>query len=91
MSSAIETTSIEAASKSIGAENRDAPWLAALRAEGVRLAGQLNMPDSRRERPWKYLDISGLQLGDYTPTAGTLTHKRRAGRSSCASAPQAFS
>ena len=31
------------------------------------------MPDSRRERPWKYLDISGLQLGDYTPTAGTLT------------------
>ncbi len=73
MSSAIETTSIEAASKALGVDNRDVAWLAALRAEGVRLAGQLGMPDSRRERPWKYLDISGLQLGEYTPAAGRLT------------------
>ena len=73
MSSAIETTSIEMSSKSIGAENRDSAWLAARRAEGARLAGQLGMPDSRRERPWKYLDISGLQLADYTPAAGNLT------------------
>lgn len=73
MSSAIETTSIEAASTALGLENRDAAWLATLRAEGVRLAGQLGLPDSRRERPWKYLDISGLQLGEYTPAAGKLT------------------
>lgn len=73
MSSAIGTTNIEAASKSLGVENGDPAWLAALRAEGVRLAGQLAMPDSRRERPWKYLDISGLQLGGYTPAAGRLT------------------
>ncbi|MBA4181301.1 MAG: Fe-S cluster assembly protein SufD [Anaerolinea sp.] len=73
MSSAVDVTAIEEQSQRIAAEMGDQPWLAALRAEGVRLAGQLSMPDSRRERPWKYLDISGLQLGDYSPAAGKLT------------------
>ncbi|MEP6872541.1 MAG: Fe-S cluster assembly protein SufD [Anaerolineaceae bacterium] len=73
MSSATETKSIEAVSRALGLDNRDATWLGALRAEGARLAGQLGMPDSRRERPWKYLDISGLQLDEYPPTAGKLT------------------
>lgn len=73
MSSAVDVTAIDEQSRRMAAEMGDQPWLAALRAEGVRLAGQLSMPDSRRERPWKYLDASGLKLEAYEPAAGVTT------------------
>ena len=80
MSSAVDVTAIEEQSRRMAAEMGDQPWLAALRAEGVRLAGQLAMPDSRRERPWKYLDVSGLNIEAYTAAAGvTVLPQARAG------------
>ena len=47
----------------------DPAWLAQLRATAAQLAGQLEWPDSRAERPWKYYDISGIGVTPETPLA----------------------
>ena len=48
-------------SKALGDSLGDAAWLAESRAKGAATADRLSMPDSRRERPWKYLDVSNLR------------------------------
>ena len=71
MSSAVEqSTAIADASARLSTQLADPAWLATLRAEAAAAADALALPDSRRERPWKYLDISGMKLEPYTPTAG---------------------
>lgn len=68
MSSALERGGTTAErSAALGNALGDAPWLATLRAEAAATAGRLAMPDSRRERPWKYLDVSTLDLETYGP------------------------
>lgn len=57
------------ASKSLGDAAADLPGVAALRAKAAAAAGTLPMP-STRERPWKYLDVSTLDLRAYAPAAG---------------------
>ena len=74
LSSALEhSTTIAAGSGDLGARLADPAWLAALRADAASAADSLAWPDSRRERPWKYLDISGMSLDPYTPAAGQTT------------------
>lgn len=51
----------------------DAAWLKTLRLEAAAAADVLALPDSRRERPWKYLDISGLRLEPFVPAPGETT------------------
>ena len=71
MSSAIEqSTVISDASARLSRQLDDAPWLAELRSGAAAAADALALPDSRRERAWKYLDISGLKLEPYAPMAG---------------------
>ncbi len=48
-------------SVALGNTVADAPWLAALRGNAASAADRMAMPDSRRERPWKYLDVSNLR------------------------------
>lgn len=48
-----------------------AAWLEPLRADAARIAGERPMPTTI-ERPWKYLDISSLDLEPYTPAAPSL-------------------
>ena len=67
MTSALEQTGFAAASAALGQVLGDTPWLAALRAEAAATADRLAMPDPHRERPWKYLDITGLDLSGYRP------------------------
>lgn len=64
------TGDIRERSRRIG--SNDAPWLATLRADAAAAAETLSWPDSSRERPWKYLDISGLDLDAYRPFSGAL-------------------
>jgi Fe-S cluster assembly protein SufD len=52
----------------------DPAWLAALRANAASLASQMDWPNSRAERPWKYYDISGIGLSPETPLA-RVTHE----------------
>jgi Fe-S cluster assembly protein SufD len=71
MTSAIDnSTAITRASAAIGASLRDPAWLASLRAEAAAAAARMAFPDSHRERPWKYLDVSGLDLSGYQPAQG---------------------
>jgi Fe-S cluster assembly protein SufD len=72
MSSVTETTSVAGASAALGRALGDAEWLSRLRAGAADTAGRLALPDSRRERPWTYLDVSGLDVSAYAPltTAG---------------------
>lgn len=58
------------ASKQLGDSLGDPVWLATLRADAAARADSLPLPDPRRERPWKYYDISTLAPGDYRPAAG---------------------
>lgn len=70
MSSAIEKASsgllTPALSRAIGEQLGDPAWLAALRQRAAEAAEALPMP-STMERPWKYLDVSRLDLDPYTP------------------------
>ena len=80
---------ITAASARLGEQLADPAWLAELRAGAAAAADALALPDSRRERAWKYLDISGLKLEPYAPVGArdarcqlrvdglTLTYLRR--------------
>ena len=72
MTSASTTSAIRDASKAVGARAADPAWLAALRADAALAADSLAFPDSNRERPWKYLDVSGLQIASYAPAAGEV-------------------
>lgn len=47
----------------------DPAWLAPLRANAANLASELDWPNSRAERPWKYYDITGIGLTPDTPVA----------------------
>ena len=47
----------------------DPAWLATLRANAANLASDMEWPNSRAERPWKYYDISGVGLTQETRAA----------------------
>ncbi len=59
----------KAASQAAGREWNDTPWQATLRARGTKLANELDWPDSRAERPWKYYDATQIGLTPETPLA----------------------
>jgi Fe-S cluster assembly protein SufD len=67
MTSALEQTGFAATSAAFGRALHDTPWQAALRAEAAAIADRLAMPDPHRERPWKYLDITGFDVSPYRP------------------------
>lgn len=70
MTSAIdERLAVVAQSKAIGAAAGDTPAMAALRARAAELAEQMAFPNSYQERPWKYVDISDLDVENYPPGA----------------------
>jgi Fe-S cluster assembly protein SufD len=48
-----------------GATLDDRPWMDAIRRDAAEAAARLAFPDSSRERPWKYLDVSNLDLSPY--------------------------
>lgn len=56
-----------AASRAIGEAAGDTPAIAGLRAEAAAIAFTRPWPDSSRERPWKYLDVSRLSLDALQP------------------------
>ena len=64
------STSVTAASAGVGKSLADPAWLASLRADAAATADRLAFPDSRRERPWKYLDVSTMDLSPYTSGLG---------------------
>lgn len=69
------------ASAELGARLGDSARIAEIRAEaaaGVRL---LAWPDSYAERPWKYLDVSKLDLSPYRPALDALERGGEAQRS----------
>jgi Fe-S cluster assembly protein SufD len=72
MSSALEQTtpSVPAASAALGRALYDSDATAKLRADAANAAERMAFPDSRRMRPWKYLDVSGLNLDGYQPGLG---------------------
>ena len=45
--------------------SNDSEQLSVLRSDALDLSGKLQMPSSQDERPWKYLDISQLDVEDY--------------------------
>ncbi len=47
----------------------DPAWLTPVRANAANLASEMEWPDSRAERPWKYYDISGIGLTPETAAA----------------------
>lgn len=67
---AIQSEKVAPMSVALGSAAADAPWLAALRGNAAAAADRLAMPDSRRERPWKYLDVSNLRPEQFG-TAGS--------------------
>ncbi|MBE7517683.1 MAG: SufD family Fe-S cluster assembly protein [Thermoflexaceae bacterium] len=60
-----------ALSRAIGEQLGDPAWLAEIRQGAAQAAGALSMPTTM-ERPWKYLDVSRLDLEPYTPAAGAV-------------------
>jgi Fe-S cluster assembly protein SufD len=74
MTSSIEesTVGVPAASAALGRALYDTEALAALRADAAASAEKMAFPDSRRMRPWKYLDVSGLNLDGYQPGLGAV-------------------
>jgi len=67
MTSATEQAPIFAASAALSSALKDPGWLAELRAAAAEVAGRLPLPDPHRERPWKYLDVTGMDFAPYTP------------------------
>lgn len=73
MTSAVEQrprTLTTAASKALGDALFDSPAMADLRARAAAAIETTAMPTTQ-ERPWKYLDISTLDLDAYTPASST--------------------
>jgi Fe-S cluster assembly protein SufD len=56
-----------AESRSLGERLGDSPTVAALRAEAAAIASVKAWPVSYAERPWKYHDVSRLDLARYAP------------------------
>ncbi len=71
------------ASAALGEQLADLPAVAKLRAEGAALAAALSWPDGRRERPWKYLDVTKYDLEGLTPAIGAVTRDLVEVRRSC--------
>ncbi|MCC6386739.1 MAG: SufD family Fe-S cluster assembly protein [Dehalococcoidia bacterium] len=73
MTSAVEQrprTLTAAASAALGAALFDSPAMAELRSRAAAAIERLPLPTTR-ERPWKYMDLSGLDLDAYTPASST--------------------
>lgn len=70
--SQVEQVTGEIVERSTRIGSGDPSWLAILRADAAAAAETMSFPDSSRERPWKYLDISGLDLSAYRPFSGAL-------------------
>src|SRR5687768_12600628 len=69
MTSAVETRTNAldaAASRALSERMGDTPAVAAVRAAAASALATLPMP-TRRDRPWKYMDISELDFGAYQP------------------------
>ncbi len=62
---------VPGASQTLGRSLADPGWLASLRGDAAAHAATRAMP-TPSERPWKYLDISGLDLDSYAPAAGEV-------------------
>jgi Fe-S cluster assembly protein SufD len=54
---------------SVAAGAGDSPLIAELRAKAAKLASEMDWPNSRAQRPWKYYDISAIGLNPDTPLA----------------------
>jgi Fe-S cluster assembly protein SufD len=83
MSAVAETTAAfsTAASRELGERVGDSPTVAALRAEAAQLAAHKPWPDSYAERPWKYHDVSRLELSAFAPAMDAVTNSAEAYRS----------
>ncbi|MBK9343125.1 MAG: SufD family Fe-S cluster assembly protein [Dehalococcoidia bacterium] len=57
------------ASAAVGTSWKDSPAQAALRARGAKAASEMEWPDSRAERPWKYFEATSFGLTPETPLA----------------------
>jgi Fe-S cluster assembly protein SufD len=69
------------ASAALGARLGDTARVATLRAEAAAAARLLPWPDSYTERPWKYLDVSKLDLSPYRPALDAVARSGEAQRS----------
>jgi Fe-S cluster assembly protein SufD len=74
MTSVVEDTSrlvafSPEASETLGNQLKDIPAMAALRAAAAERASSLALPEPRRERPWKYMDMALVDLAHYSPAA----------------------
>jgi Fe-S cluster assembly protein SufD len=67
MGTAETTSALSAQSVALGQKLADPEWLGVIRAQGAQAALALPLPDSHKQRPWKYLDVSGLDLAPYGP------------------------
>jgi Fe-S cluster assembly protein SufD len=67
---AADDAAIAAASKAIGSAQGDSQVIAHLRAGAADLAARLPLPQPHRERPWKYLDVTGMRFAGYAPRPG---------------------
>lgn len=65
------------ASAALGRELGESARLQTLRASAAAAAAQLTMP-TPMERPWKYLDVSRLELGGYQPGVGATRRETSA-------------
>ena len=75
----VNTFTVEA-SRALSARLHDSPRTASLRIEAAGIASLRSWPDSYKERPWKYHDVSRLDLAPYTPprwTQSTAMPSRR--------------
>jgi len=75
MSSVVESGAAlsMAASLELGERLGDAPEMARLRSEGAATASVMRWPNPRSERPWKYLDVTSLDLSAYWPALDAVT------------------
>jgi Fe-S cluster assembly protein SufD len=71
------------ASAALGEALGDGARVAALRAEGAALAAALPWPDGKKERPWKYLDVTGYDLDGFAAAPGAVTRDIVEVRRSC--------
>jgi Fe-S cluster assembly protein SufD len=75
MSSAVEQSPLASrlgpdTSEAVGRRLGDVAWLAALRAEAASVSGEMAMPNSRQQRPWKYFDVATVSLEEFEPGMG---------------------
>ena len=74
MTAAVEQRlDFRAQSAAVGTAWNDSPAIASLRARAASLASELDWPNSRTQRPWKYFDASQLDLTPESPLADVAT------------------